>query len=209
MTTTSHPGAAEWVPPAANLDALERAVQDCHGCDLFRDATRAVFGEGPESARVAIVGEQPGDEEDKTGRPFVGPAGRLLDRALADAGIARDDAYVTNAVKHFRFTTRGEGKRRLHKTPDVAHITACRPWLTAELAVLDPEVVVVLGAVAARALLGPSYRVTKQRGEPVEMPDGGLAVGTVHPSSVLRADDRATAYRAFVADLRKAAALLA
>ncbi len=157
---------------------------------------------------MVLVGEQPGDQEDKAGRPFVGPAGRLLDRALADAGIDRDDAYVTNAVKHFRFSTRGEGKRRLHKTPDVGHITACRPWLTAELAVLDPEVVVALGAVAGRALLGASYRVTKQRGQVLELPDGGAAVGTVHPSSVLRSDDRTAAYEEFVADLQKVAALL-
>jgi uracil-DNA glycosylase family protein len=205
---TSHPGAAEWVPPAADLSALERAIQDCRGCDLYRDTIQAVFGEGPVTARVVLVGEQPGDQEDKAGRPFVGPAGRLLDRALADAGIDRDDAYVTNAVKHFRFSTRGEGKRRLHKTPDVGHITACRPWLTAELAVLDPEVVVALGAVAGRALLGASYRVTKQRGQVLELPDGGAAVGTVHPSSVLRSDDRTAAYEEFVADLQKVAALL-
>jgi len=196
------------VPPAADLSALERAIQDCRGCDLYRDTIQAVFGEGPVTARVVLVGEQPGDQEDKAGRPFVGPAGRLLDRALADAGIDRDDAYVTNAVKHFRFSTRGEGKRRLHKTPDVGHITACRPWLTAELAVLDPEVVVALGAVAGRALLGASYRVTKQRGQVLELPDGGAAVGTVHPSSVLRSDDRTAAYEEFVADLQKVAALL-
>ena len=205
---TSHPGAAEWVPPAADLSALERAIQDCRGCDLYRDTIQAVFGEGPVTARVVLVGEQPGDQEDKAGRPFVGPAGRLLDRALADAGIDRDDAYVTNAVKHFRFSTRGEGKRRLHKTPDVGHITACRPWLTAELAALEPEVVVALGAVAGRALLGASYRVTKQRGQVLELPDGGAAVGTVHPSSVLRSDDRTAAYEEFVADLQKVAALL-
>jgi uracil-DNA glycosylase len=201
-------GAQEWVPPTADLRVLGRAVQDCHGCDLYRDSTQAVFGEGPGSARVALVGEQPGDQEDKAGRPFVGPAGRILDRALADAGIDRGDAYVTNAVKHFRYERRGEGKRRLHKKPGVAHILACQPWLNAELAAVQPQVVVVLGAVAARALLGASYRVTKQRGEPVELPGGGIAVGTVHPSSVLRADDREAAYAGLVADLRKVAELL-
>lgn len=196
------------MPPTADLAELSRAVQKCRGCDLYRDATRAVFGEGPETARVVLVGEQPGDMEDRQGRPFVGPAGRLLDRALTDAGIDREQAYLTNAVKHFRFTTRGDGKRRLHKKPDTAHILACRPWLTAELSVLEPEVVVILGAVAARALMGTGYRVTAERGKPVDLPDGGLAVGTVHPSAVLRADDRESAYEAFVADLEQVAALL-
>ena len=204
----TYPGAETWVPPRADLRALDHAIQDCRGCDLYRDATQAVLGEGPGTAWVALVGEQPGDQEDKAGRPFVGPAGRLLNRALADAGIDRDDTYVTNAVKHFRFTTRGESKRRIHKKPDVGHIVACRPWLTAELAVVEPQVVVVLGAVAGRALLGPSYRVTKQRGQAVELPEGGIAVGTVHPSSVLRADDREAAYGEFVADLSTVAKLL-
>jgi DNA polymerase len=185
---------------------MERAVQDCRGCDLYRDATRAVFGEGPVRARVVLVGEQPGDQEDQAGRPFVGPAGRILDRALADAGIDRDEVYVTNAVKHFRYTR--QGKRRLHKKPDVAHIVACSPWLTAELDRVKPDVVVVLGAVAARSLFGASYRVTEQRGEPVELPDGTVAVGTIHPSAVLRSDDRDTAYDGLVADIRQAAALL-
>ena len=128
--SSEFPGAEEWVPPSANLRAMERAVQDCRGCDLYRDATRAVFGEGRANARVVLVGEQPGDQEDKAGRPFVGPAGRVLDRALADAGIDRDEVYLTNAVKHFRYTR--QGKRRLHKKPDTAHIIACSPWLRAD-----------------------------------------------------------------------------
>jgi uracil-DNA glycosylase len=196
---TDFPGADSWVPPRPSLRGMKAAIGDCRGCDLYREATQAVFGEGPKAARVVLVGEQPGDQEDKDGRPFVGPAGRLLDRALADAGIDRDNTYVTNAVKHFRYTERG--KRRIHQKPDVGHVLACRPWLTAELAAVKPEVVVVLGAVAARALLGPSFRVTKQRGEPVELDDGTVAVGTVHPSSVLRSDDRDAAYAGLVADL--------
>lgn len=193
------------MPRSSSLRRLGGAVQDCHGCDLYRDAARAVFGEGPGTARVMLVGEQPGDQEDKVGRPFVGPAGRVLDRALADAGIDRDEVYVTNAVKHFRHTR--QGKRRVHKKPDVAHILACSPWLTAERATVKPDVVIVLGAVAARSLLGTSYRVTKQHGEPVELDDGTVAVGTIHPSAVLRADDRDAVYDGLVADLRAAAAV--
>jgi uracil-DNA glycosylase len=203
--SSKFPGASEWVPPSADLRAMERAVQDCRGCDLYREATRAVFGEGRADARVVLVGEQPGDQEDKTGRPFVGPAGRILDRALADAGIDRDEVYLTNAVKHFRYTRQGE--RRLHKKPDTAQIVACAPWVTAELDRIEPDVVIVLGAVAARSLLGASYRVTKQRGEPIDLPGGSVAVGTIHPSAVLRSDDRDSAYDGLVADLRKAASL--
>jgi uracil-DNA glycosylase len=201
-----HRGAGEWVPPGGNLASLRTAVQDCQGCDLYQAATQAIFGEGAADARVVLVGEQPGEVEDRQGRPFVGPAGRLLDKALADAGIDREQAYVTNAVKHFRYQR--EGKRRIHKKPDVGHIVACGPWLEAELAALEPEVVVVLGAVAARALLGPSYRVTKERGQRVELPDGTTAVGTVHPSAILRSRSRDEDYERFVDDLRTAAALL-
>jgi DNA polymerase len=166
---------------------------------------------------VVFVGEQPGDQEDLQGAPFVGPAGRLLDRALEQVGIATADSYVTNAVKHFRFQRATQGKRRIHQTPDQAHIEACRPWLDAELAILDPEVLVILGATAGRALLGPSFRVTQQRGLPIPMPprDGedaarkaGYMVPTVHPSAVLRADDQDQAFEAFVKDLRVAADLL-
>jgi uracil-DNA glycosylase family protein len=210
--------AAEYVPDDADLDHLAQAAAKCRGCELYEDATQTVFGEGPPSARVVLVGEQPGDQEDRKGEPFVGPAGRLLDRALEQAGIARDDAYVTNAVKHFRFTQ--TGKRRIHQTPDLSHITACKPWLDAELALLAPEVVVVLGATAAKALLGPSFRVTKQRGQ--LMPFEGRADGedagvhnawilaTVHPSSVLRGpeEQREQAFQALVDDLAVAAKAL-
>ena len=155
-----------------------------------------------------FVGEQPGDQEDRQGHPFVGPAGRLLDRALEDAGIDRDDAFVTNAVKHFRFRREERGKRRIHKTPDVSHIKACRPWLDAELSLTEPDVVVALGATAGRMLLGSSYRVTKQRGQRLELDDGTPAVGTVHPSSVLRTEDRESAYAAFVSDLEVVASVV-
>jgi DNA polymerase len=211
------PGAQQWVPPGADLSALARAAQDCRGCELYADATQTVFGDGSPTARVVLVGEQPGDQEDRQGAPFVGPAGKLLDRALDDAGIDRNEAYVTNAVKHFRFARQGGGGRRLHKTPDQVHITACRPWLAAELAILDPEVVVCLGATAGRALLGPDFRVTKQRGLLLPRPawesedasrKAGYVVATVHPSAVLRADDRDDAYAGLVADLKVAAEAL-
>lgn len=195
------PGAQEWVPADGHLEKMATAVQQCRGCDLYQDATQAVFGEGPATARVVLVGEQPGDSEDTEGHPFVGPAGRLLDRALADAGIDRAEVYITNAVKHFRFQR--QGKRRLHQKPDVSHIVACAPWLQAELAAIEPQVVVVLGASAARSLLGASFRVTKQRGQPVDLMDGTTAVATIHPSAVLRSDDREAAYESLVADLRE------
>lgn len=204
------------MPAGADLDRLRRTVHDCRGCDLYEHATQAVFSSGTAAARVVLVGEQPGDQEDRQGVPFVGPAGKLLDRALADAGIERGDAYVTNAVKHFRFGQSGPGKRRIHQTPDAAHITACRPWLTAELRIIDPEVIVVLGATAGKALLGPSFRVTKQRGQLIpRAPLGdevatqnGFYVPTIHPSAVLRADDRDGAYAGLVADLKVAASVL-
>ncbi len=207
----TRPGAGAWVPVGAGIEALRAAAAQCEGCELHRAATQTVFSAGPVSARLALVGEQPGDAEDRAGAPFVGPAGQLLDRALADAGIERDATYVTNAVKHFRFTATPQ--RRLHQTPDLAHLSACRPWLTAELAVVDPEVVVCLGATAARALLGADFRVTRQRGmlfaRPARSDDPGLVragwlMATMHPSAVLRADDRDAAYEALVADLRTA-----
>jgi uracil-DNA glycosylase family protein len=200
-------GATPWVPDAASLDTLRSAAQKCRGCELYEDATQAVLGEGPRDAKVVLVGEQPGDQEDRQGHPFVGPAGRLLDRALEEAGIDREATFVTNAVKHFRFRRAERGKRRIHKTPDVSHINACRPWLDAELALTDPDVVVALGATAGRMLLGSSYRVTKQRGQRLELDDGTPVVGTVHPSSVLRTDDRETAYAAFVSDLEVVASV--
>lgn len=206
------------MPPGADLDQLRAAARDCRGCELYQNATQTVFSQGAPTARVALVGEQPGDQEDRQGLPFVGPAGRLLDRGLEEAGIDRSDAYVTNAVKHFRFSRAGPGKRRMHQTPDVAHITACKPWLEAELAILDPEVVVILGATAGRALIGPSFRVTKQRGTLIPMPNrddedaarkSAFMVPTVHPSAVLRADDQEIAYAGFLADLKIAASTLA
>jgi uracil-DNA glycosylase family protein len=213
MTTrqTETPGAAQWVADGVGIDGLAKAAERCRGCELWEHATQVVFSKGSPSARVVFVGEQPGDQEDRQGLPFVGPAGKLFDRALGDAGIEPADAYVTNAVKHFRFTQERAGARRIHQTPEARHITACKPWLEAELAVLDPQVVVALGATAGRALLGPSFRVTKQRGQLIPWPDrpggdtehrAGFLVPTVHPSAVLRADDRDAAYAAFVADLR-------
>jgi DNA polymerase len=218
--TEAFVGAQEWVPPGADIEGLRRAARDCKGCELYENATQTVFSKGSPTARVVLVGEQPGDQEDRQGQPFVGPAGRLLDDALADAGIDPLDAYVTNAVKHFRFTQSAPGKRRIHQTPDSSHITACHPWLAAELAILDPEVLVALGATAGKALLGPSFRVTKQRGLLLPMPEwaeravgettheAGWLVATIHPSAVLRADDRDAAYAGFVSDLKVAAEAL-
>ncbi|NUW45728.1 UdgX family uracil-DNA binding protein [Nonomuraea rhodomycinica] len=205
MAKDGNNGAAPFLPDRLDLDSLREAATRCEGCDLYRDATQTVFGEGPASARFMLVGEQPGDQEDRKGAPFVGPAGRILDRALEEAGIDRDDVYVTNAVKHFSFVLRG--KRRIHQKPTAAEVDACRPWLTAELALVEPEVVVVLGATAARSLLGPAFRVTRQRGQPVPLGDGAgaLAVATIHPSAVLRAPDRDAAYAGLLADLLVAA----
>lgn len=192
-------------PSGADLPQLVAAARKCTACELYRDATQTVFGEGPADARLALVGEQPGDVEDIQGRPFVGPAGGLLDRALADAGLDRGEVYLTNAVKHFRFTQRG--KRRIHAKPGREHIVACRPWLDAELAVLTPKVVVCLGAVAVSALLGSKYRVMKDRGALLPFRDDTKALITTHPSAVLRVpgEDRKAAYDALVADLRIAA----
>jgi DNA polymerase len=201
------PGAEEFIPrDARTLEALARAVQGCRGCDLYEFATQAVFGEGPPGANVMVVGEQPGDVEDREGVPFVGPAGRLLDKALQEAGFRREDLYVTNAVKHFKFHRETRGKRRIHQTPTRAEVVACRPWMVAEIAKLKPALVVVLGSTAAQSLLGPSFRVTRERGQP--QPWQGISVlPTVHPSSVLRSDDRKRAYADLVADLRVGAEL--
>lgn len=200
-------GAEEYVPEHANLDELRAAVQGCRGCDLYRDATQAVFGAGPADARILVAGETPGDQEDKQGQPFVGPAGKLLDRALVAAGIDRAQVYVTNAVKHFKFTQRG--KRRIHDKPGRTEVVACRPWLLAEMDAVQPELVVLLGATAAQSLLGTSFRVTKERGKVVDLPGRPeRAVATVHPSSILRSDDREAAYQGLVADLEYAAAAL-
>jgi uracil-DNA glycosylase len=204
--------AAPFVPPRPTLPKLRTAAAGCRGCHLFRIGTQTVFGEGPARARVVLVGEQPGDLEDLTGRPFVGPAGRLLDDALEKVGIDRADVYLTNAVKHFKWTPKG--KRRIHAKPDLLEIAACRPWLDAELAVLKPSVVVCLGATAAQALLGKEFRVTKQRGEFLPWPPPPAEAtaeitATVHPSSILRAGDRRELeMQLFVDDLAEVAAHL-
>lgn len=194
------------------LEELRRQAADCTGCDLYRNATQTVFGEGAVNAEVMLVGEQPGDQEDRRGRPFVGPAGRMLDQGLSDAGIDRGRAFVTNTVKHFRWTPGGRGgKVRIHKKPTAEQIKACRPWLEAELEVVRPRVVVCLGATAAQALLGRTFRVTTQHGQWVEWPYEPLATATVHPSSILRAPDddaRRLAYAGFVDDLRVVGAAL-
>jgi uracil-DNA glycosylase len=194
--------------PAGTLDQLARAAKSCTACPLFERGKQTVFGEGPASASILFVGEQPGDAEDVAGRPFVGPAGRLLDRALETAGIDRSQVYVTNAVKHFKWVPRG--KRRIHSKPNAMEIQACFPWLEAEIAAVKPAVVVALGATAAQALLGRSFRVTKQRGVPVASPLAAQVVATVHPSALLRAPDDATRRaetQRFVEDLRVAAKL--
>lgn len=209
------PGAAGWVRPGAGLEQLRQDASGCQGCELHQPAGQTVFSTGAATARVVLVGEQPGDQEDRQGAPFVGPAGRLLDRALAEAGLDRRETYVTNAVKHFRFQP-GAGGRRVHQTPGPEHVRACAPWLAAELALLDPRLVVALGSTAGKALLGPGFRVTRQRGLllpwPADATEDGrcrnpFLVATVHPSAVLRAEDSEAAYRAFVADLRVAAAV--
>ena len=201
--------AAPLIPPRPSLRSLREAAAGCTACDLYKRGTQTVFGEGARKAAAMFVGEQPGNEEDLSGRPFVGPAGRLLDRALEEAGIDRETAYVTNVVKHFKWEPRG--KRRIHARPDALEITACRPWLEAEIAVVQPRVLVCLGATAAQALLGASFRVTKRRGEFVASPLAPRVTATVHPSSILRAPDdeaRRLETARFVADLRKVAAAL-
>jgi DNA polymerase len=208
---SSFPGAAQFVPDERSLTALRAAAADCRGCDLYADATQTVFGAGPKRARLVLVGEQPGDVEDTEGEPFVGPAGRVLRRALAEAGLDATPAYVTNAVKHFSF--RRAGKRRLHQTPRAAQITACRPWLQAELAALRPGVIVCLGSVAVKSMLGNDVRVLRDRGTVLERDSAvgpATFVVTVHPSSILRtpAEDRDAAYAALVADLKVVAAFL-
>jgi uracil-DNA glycosylase family protein len=196
--------AAEFLPVTTDLDALRAAAEGCRGCDLYENATQTVFGEGTPRADVMLVGEQPGDREDTEGRPFVGPAGKVLDRALEDAGLDRAKVYVTNAVKHFKWTPAPRGKRRIHKKPGAEEIRACRPWLEAEVQEVRPKVLVALGATAAQALMGRQFRLTQHRGELLESELGPLVSATVHPSSILRApDDRARqeAMEGFVRDL--------
>jgi DNA polymerase len=209
MAAAQFPGAEPFLPNRPTLPRLRTAAQSCHGCDLHLHATQAVFGEGPRTARLVLVGEQPGNEEDLRGHPFVGPAGAILDRALADASIDRSATYVTNVVKHFRFEERG--KRRLHKKPSMAEIRACQPWFEAEIELLKPKVIVCLGATAAQALLGNKFRLLKERGVPVKDRRAEYVVATVHPSAILRTPDaaeRQAAYLKFVEDLRVVRKLL-
>jgi DNA polymerase len=194
-------------PRPRSITELREAAADCRACDLWEKATQTVFGEGAASARMMLVGEQPGDREDLEGKPFVGPAGRILDEGLQAAGIDRSRVYVTNAVKHFRFTQRG--KRRLHEKPNAQQIRACKPWLESEISVVKPDIIVLLGATAAQAVMGPAFRVSKQRGEVMPSPLGIPVLATVHPSSILRATDdasREAAMASFIADLKVAAA---
>ncbi|MYT28591.1 MULTISPECIES: UdgX family uracil-DNA binding protein [unclassified Streptomyces] len=216
--------ATPYLPRRGGLPAHRRAAADCQGCPLFRNASQTVFGAGSTSARIMLVGEQPGDQEDRQGKPFVGPAGGLLHKALREAGLDEDQAYFTNAVKHFKFSAATRGKRRIHKPPSLREMTACRPWLAAELRLVAPEVVVALGSTAGRALLGPSFRVTKDRGVLIpltqESASGGKAapgtgadgqayvVATLHPAAILRAEDREAPYAGLVSDLRVAVGAL-
>ena len=203
MASQRAPGAQPYLPLEHTLSAMRAAVAACHGCPLYRDATQAVFGEGDVSARIMMIGEQPGDSEDLAGKPFVGPAGRVLDAGLVAAGIPRDEVYVTNVVKHFKFTRRG--KRRIHDKPTQYEVAACRPWLTSELELVAPDIVVVLGATAAQSLLGRMFRVTKERGVERATPFAPHTFATVHPASVLRAPDEAQreeARLAFFADVQ-------
>jgi uracil-DNA glycosylase len=203
--------AADFLPPRRTLPSLRRAAAGCRGCHLWKVGTQTVFGEGARTATLMFVGEQPGDQEDRAGLPFVGPAGRLLDVALERAGLERSDAYVTNAVKHFKWVPDGSGKRRIHKTPSSGEVRACHPWLENEIAVVKPRVIVALGATAAKALFGPTIRVTTQHGKVIRTPLAEAGFATVHPSSVLRApsDVREEAEQAFVDDLKKVARYLA
>jgi uracil-DNA glycosylase family protein len=201
--------AEEWFPPRITLNSLRAAAADCKACDLWKLGTQTVFGEGRRRSVVLFVGEQPGNEEDLTGKPFVGPAGRLFDEALEAAGIDRSQTYVTNVVKHFKWEPRG--KRRIHKKPNSIEINACRPWLEAEIALVKPQVIVALGATAAQTLLGPKFRVTKQRGQFIESHLAPYVMATVHPSSILRAPDdetRRLEHRRFVDDLKKLAKVI-
>lgn len=201
--------AAEFFPPRMTLKSVREAAAHCRGCDLYKDATQTVFGEGPAHARVMFVGEQPGDSEDREGHPFVGPAGKLLRRAMVEAGIEPREAYITNAVKHFKFIWRG--KRRIHNKPKVTEIRACRPWLEAEIKLVRPEIVVALGATAAQALLGSSFRLTAHRGEVVSSDLAPRVIATMHPSSILRAPDdeaRHVETAEFIGDLKRVARAL-
>src|SRR4026209_73753 len=205
----SESAANDLIPSRPTLSSLKDAAADCKACDLWKTGTQTVFGDGARRAHVLFVGEQPGNEEDLTGKPFVGPAGRLFDSALEEAGIDRKQTYVTNVVKHFKWEPRG--KRRIHKKPNSLEIAACRPWLNAEIALIKPDVIVALVATAAQALLGPQFRVTKQRGEFIPSTLAPYLMATVHPSSILRAPDdetRQLELRRFIADLKKLATVI-
>lgn len=194
--------AEDFLPERKTLASLREAAAGCRGCSLYRNATQTVFGDGPATAEVVMVGEQPGDQEDRQGRPFVGPAGKLLDRALGDAGIDRRKVFITNVVKHFKFERRG--KRRIHRRPAAEEVRACAPWFRSELEVVKPKALVALGATAAQDLFGRSFRVTKERGQPLDSALAPLVMATIHPSAILRADDadREEEYDRFVGDLR-------
>jgi uracil-DNA glycosylase len=205
----AYASAVPFLPARRTLKAMREAVQGCRGCPLYKNATRAVFGEGARTARILLVGEQPGNDEDLAGRPFVGPAGRVLDEGLRLAGIDRKDAYVTNAVKHFSWVAKG--RRRMHKKPTTREVSACLPWLENELALIEPKILVCLGATAAQALFGPTFRVTAMRGRLVSSRLAPKALATVHPSSILRSrtdDERREAMKQFTKDLRVVARLL-
>lgn len=209
--STTDPRVNGAIRPGESIAELREAAKTCQACDLWKNATQTVFGEGAQTARVMLVGEQPGDQEDRKGHPFIGPAGKLLDEALAEAGIDRSRVYVTNVVKHFKWSAAERGKRRIHKKPGEVEIRACRPWLDAELAAIKPEVLVCLGASAAQALLGKAFRVTRDRGKFVDSPIAPRVIATVHPSSILRARDdesRHEQMKAFVQDLRQVARLI-
>jgi uracil-DNA glycosylase len=205
MKASGHPPAQSFFPARTSLATLGRAVQACRACPLYRDATRAVFGEGPADAALMMVGEKPGDEEDRRGHPFVGGSGRLLDRFLGEVGLRREEIFLTNVVKHFKFEVRG--KRRIHKSPNSAEVNACLPWLEAELGQVHPEMIVCLGATAARAIIGPEVRVTRDRGRVYETPRAPWVMPTLHPSALLRspAEVRRRNREAFLDDLRQVA----
>lgn len=209
MPRKSQGSAEDFFPTKLTLPSLREAAADCKACDLWKLGTQTVFGEGRRGAKVIFIGEQPGNEEDLIGKPFVGPAGKLFNSALQEAGIDRSQTYVTNVVKHFKWEPRG--KRRIHKKPNAEEIAACRPWLEAEIALIKPDVIVALGATAAQALLGPKFRVTKQRGEFLESDLAPYVMATVHPSSILRAPDDETRWRElrrFIEDLKKLAKVI-
>jgi DNA polymerase len=203
MGTREHSSAAEFLPQRRTLESLRAAARSCQGCDLYKNATQTVFGEGPRSATVMLVGEQPGDMEDRQGHPFVGPAGRLLDKALAEARIPRDEVYITNAVKHFKWIQRG--KRRLHQKPLIRQVVACKPWLEAEIQAVHPKVVVCLGATAAQSMVGRIVRIMQERGTFLDAISGAVIFITIHPSSIYRLrekDEQEKEYRRFVAEMK-------